>query len=174
MRPELQTNRLRLRPWGLADLELTVNMDLDTDVGRYLYFHEQPTAEQRREVTRERMTSDWPPVGGMWFVDWADSGESLGWCGLFPLEDSGLIEIGYHFVTAAWGQGVATEAGTRVLDYGFRELAPDPIVAVTHPENAGSQNVLRKIGLRSEGLRFHYGLNLSFFFLDRDSYLTFR
>ena len=95
-------------------------------------------------------------------------------CGLSFLEDPGLIEIGCHFVTVTWGQGVATEVGTCVLDYGFRELASNPIVAVTCPENAGSQNVLRKIGLRSEGLRFHYGLNLSFFFLDRDSYLTFR
>ena len=68
-------------------------------------------------------------------------------CGLSFLEDPGLIEIGYRFVTADWGQGVATEVGTRVLDYGFRELASEPIVAVTHSENAGSQNVLRKIGL---------------------------
>ena len=95
-------------------------------------------------------------------------------CGLSFLEDPGLIEIGCHFVTVTWGQGVATEVGTRVLDYGFRELALDPIFAVTHPENAGSQNVLRKIGLRSDGFRFHYGVNLNFFSLDRDSYLTFR
>ena len=78
MRLELQTNRLRLRPWGLGDLELIVTMDLDTDVGRYLYFHEQPTAEQRCEATPEPMTSDWPHVGGMWFVDWVDCRESLG------------------------------------------------------------------------------------------------
>ena len=40
MRPELHTNRLRLQPWGLDDLEFIVTMDMDTDVGRYLYFHE--------------------------------------------------------------------------------------------------------------------------------------
>ncbi|MCS5605723.1 MAG: GNAT family N-acetyltransferase [Alphaproteobacteria bacterium] len=107
-------------------------------------------------------------------MDWENGGESLGRRGLVSLEGSGLIEIGYHFVTATWGQGVAIEMGTRVLDYGFRELAEDPIVAVTRPENTGSQNVPRKFGLRSDGLRFHYGLNLNFFSLDRDSYLTFR
>ena len=36
MQPELQLNGLRLRPWGLGDLELTVNMDMDNDVGRKL------------------------------------------------------------------------------------------------------------------------------------------
>ena len=80
-------------------------------------------------------------------MDWENGGESLGRRGLVSLEGSGLIEIGYHFVTAASGQGVATEVGTCVLDYGFRELASEPIVAVTHSENAGSQNVVRKIGL---------------------------
>ena len=55
-------------------------------------------------------------------MDWENGGESLGRSGLVSLEGSGLIEIGYHFVTAAWGQGVATDVGNRVLDYGFREL----------------------------------------------------
>jgi RimJ/RimL family protein N-acetyltransferase len=95
-----------------------------------------------------------------------------GLCGLFPLEDSGLIEIGYRFITPAWGKGIATEAATLVLDHGFRKLAIGPIVAVTHPENLGSQRVLTKIGLRSMGLRYHYGLDLSFFSLSSDDYLT--
>ena len=53
MQPELQINRVR--PWGLGDLEFTVTMDMETDVGRKLYFHEQSEAEQRRAVTRERI-----------------------------------------------------------------------------------------------------------------------
>ena len=94
--------------------------------------------------------------------------------GLLPFEKSCLIEIGYRLATAAWGQGAATEVGTRLLNYGLRELALELIAAVIHPENAASQNVIRKIGLRSDGFRFHYGLNLGFFSLDRDNYLTSR
>ncbi len=174
MQPEFLTGRLRLRSWGLDDLEFIVAMDMDPEVGRYLYPHGRPTAEQRRSVTRERITQGWPETGGIWFVEWADSGSPLGWCGLFPLEESGLIEIGYRYVPPAWGKGVATEAAERVLDHGFRELELDPIVAVTHPENVGSQNVLTKIGLKAGGMQFHYGLDLCFFSLGRAEYLNAR
>ena len=96
----------------------------------------------------------------------------LGWCGLFPLEDSGLIEIGYRYVTSAWGRGIATEAARAVLDHGFRALCFDPIVAVTHPANLASQHVLAKIGLTACGSAFHYGQWLRFFQLSRAAYLS--
>ena len=172
MLPEIRTDRLRLRRRRLDDLEFPVAMDMDPDVGRYLYPHGWPTVEERRRVNRDRIVSNWPEVGGVWAVEWADQGESLGWCGLFPLEASGLIEIGYRYVPETWGKGVATEAAARVLEHGFREFGFDPIVAVTHPENTGSQTVLTKIGLRPGGLQFHYGLDLSFFSLSRADYLS--
>jgi RimJ/RimL family protein N-acetyltransferase len=67
---------------------------------------------------------------------------------------------------------VATEAARRVLGHGFRDFEFDPIVAVTHPENSASQNVLKKIGLRSGGLQFHYGLDFRFLSLARADYLS--
>jgi RimJ/RimL family protein N-acetyltransferase len=105
-------------------------------------------------------------------VEWRDTPGFLGWCGLFPLEDSGLIEIGYRYVRAAWGQGVATEAARAVLDYGFRALALDPIVAVADPDNRGSHRVLEKIGLRSAGEAWYYGKWLPFYRLTRAEYLA--
>jgi len=172
VQPEFSTARLRLRPWRLDDLEFCVTMNMDPDVGRYLFPHGPPVEAEQRRAWREKITSGWPEQGGIWAVEWARKGEMLGWCGLFPLEESGLIEIGYRYVTAAWGRGVATEAATRVLEHGFRTFAFDPIVAVTHPDNTGSQKVLQKIGLCPSGLQFHYGLDLSFFSLSRDQYLT--
>ncbi len=174
MLPDLDTARLHLRPWRLDDLEFCVAMNMDPDVGRYLFPHGAPVEAEQREMWRHKITSGWPEPGGIWAVEWAGEGKMLGWCGLFPLEATGLIEIGYRYITAAWGKGVATEAAARVLDYGFREFAFDPIVAVTHPENSGSQQVLGKIGLQSGGLQFHYGLDLCFFSLSRDDYLTSR
>ncbi|MDA1099850.1 MAG: GNAT family N-acetyltransferase [Proteobacteria bacterium] len=174
MPPDLDTARLRLRPLRLDDLEFCVAMNMDPDVGRYLFPHGPPMAAEQRDNWRRKITGGWPQPGAIWAVEWAGVEMMLGWCALFFLEESGLIEIGYRYATAAWGQGVATEAAAQVLDHGFRELAFDPIVAVTHPENLGSQQVLKKIGLRPGGLQFHYGLDLSFFSLGRDDYLTSR
>lgn len=43
------------------------------------------------------MLVDWPEIGGYWVAEWRDRSGFLGWCGLFPPEDSGLVEIGYRF-----------------------------------------------------------------------------
>jgi RimJ/RimL family protein N-acetyltransferase len=168
----LETPRLRLRARVLADLEACVAMDLDPEVHRLIYGDRPPEPERQRERLRARIASGWPPVGGIWVVEWQDAPGFLGWCGLFPLEDSGLIEIGYRYVRSAWGQGIATEAGRAVLAHGFGELRIDPIVAVTRPANLASQRVLEKIGLRPRGRAFHYGRSLAFYHLGRADYLA--
>jgi RimJ/RimL family protein N-acetyltransferase len=169
--PVLETPRLRLRPRTIDDLEAHVAMDLDPEVHRYI-FAEPPEPDAWRAHLVARITSGWPPVGGIWVAEWRDTPGFLGWCGLFPLESSGLVEIGYRYVRAAWGRSVATEAAQAVLDHGFRALALDPIVAVTHPDNRGSHRVLEKIGLRRAGEAWHYGQWLPFYRLTRAQYLA--
>ena len=111
-----------------------------------------------------------PAQGGLWVVEWRREPGFLGWCGLFPLEDFGLIELGYRYVRAAWGQGVATEAAVAVLDHGFLALGLDPIVAVTHPDNLASRRVLEKLGFGHEGRARYYGSEVAFYRLTRIDY----
>jgi RimJ/RimL family protein N-acetyltransferase len=167
--PELATARLRLRPRRLDDLEANLAMDLDPEVHRHIFLNGPPDPEAHRAELRERVTSGWPVQGALWVVEWRERPGFLGWCGLIPLEDSGLIEIGYRYLRAAWGQGVATEAGHAVLRHGFEVLGFDPIVAVARLENRASRHVLEKLGLRYQGLRFHYGLDLAFYSLERNA-----
>ena len=169
--PELVTARLRLRARTLDDVEANLAMDLDPEVHRHIYLHGPPDPAAHRADLQAKIASGWPPRGGLWVVEWRAQPGFLGWCCLIPLEDSGLIEIGYRYVRAAWGRGVATEAGRVVLDHGFRSLGLDPIVAVARRENLASRRVLEKLGLRYQGLRFHYGLNLAFYELARAAYL---
>jgi RimJ/RimL family protein N-acetyltransferase len=169
---DLTTERLRLRPRTMADLDACVAMDLDPQVHRFIYLQGPPDPMRHRQYLRARIAAGWPPRGGIWTVEERTTPGFLGWCGLFPLEDSGLIEIGYRYVPSAWGRGVASEAGRAVLDHGFRVLGIDPIVAVTHPDNLGSQRVLEKIGLRARGNAVHYGLSLRFYHLSRSDYLA--
>ena len=168
----LTTERLRLRPRTMADLEACVAMDLDPEVHRFIYGDSPPERREHRAHLRARIASGWPAVGGIWVVEWQHAPGFLGWCGLFPLEGAGPIEIGYRYVRSAWGQGVATEAGRAVLDHGFRRLGFDRIVAVTHPANLASQHVLEKLGLKPCGAAFHYEQSLSFFELRRDEFLA--
>ena len=168
----LETARLRLRPRIMADLEANLAMDLNPAVHRYIFVHGPPDpAAQRADLTRKIQTG-WPARGGVWAVEWRDTLGFLGWCGLFPLEGTGPIEIGYRYIPQAWGQGVATEAARAVLDHGLRTLSFDPIVAVAHPENRASRRVLEKIGLLAANHAFHYGAELAFYRLARREYLA--
>jgi RimJ/RimL family protein N-acetyltransferase len=169
--PELLTARLRLRPRTLDDLEANLAMDLDPEVHRYIFVHGIPDARAHRAELCRRITTP-PAQGALWVVEWRREPGFLGWCGVFPLEASGLLELGYRFVRAAWGQGIATEAAKAVLDHGFRELELDPIVAVAHPDNLASRRVLEKLGFRHEGPARYYGTEVAFYRLCGRQYLA--
>ncbi len=173
MIPLIETARLRLRPRSPADLEAYLAMDQDPAVAKYIW-GDPPGPDERRAELEERLRNDGKVPGGSWTVEDKATSDFLGWCGLMELEKSGLIEIGYRYLPKAWGRGLATEAAARVLDYGFRDFGFDPIVAVVHPENRGSQRVLEKIGLVCVGEAFHYGQDLPFFRLSREVYLAAR
>jgi RimJ/RimL family protein N-acetyltransferase len=167
--PEIVTARLRLYPPWPGDLEARLAMDRDQEVMRFTRPVPEDAEAQRKEI-RDRILK--PPPGAFWHVEERQAPGFIGWCGLFPLEDSGLMEIGYRFLRAAWGRGLATEAAATALDHGFRKLKLDSIVAVCDPDNAASYRVLHKIGLRVQRRARHYGLELAFFELRRDDYLA--
>jgi RimJ/RimL family protein N-acetyltransferase len=166
----LETARLILRPRTIADLNANLAMDLNPAVHRYIY-PSPPDPETQRRRLGSQIVEGWPAKGGLWVVEEKAAPGFLGWCALVPLEKSGFIEIGYRYLPAAWGRGIATEAARRVLDHGFRVLGFDPIVAVTNPANAASQNVLGKIGLKRDGMAFHYGQDVAFFRLGAAEFL---
>ncbi|WP_412674264.1 GNAT family N-acetyltransferase [Agrobacterium rubi] len=70
-----------------------------------------------------------------------------------PLPTTGSItepdfELGYSLSQNEWGQGYATEIASALRDWFFDQNLASKFVAFTHPDNAASQNVLTKIGMR--------------------------
>jgi ribosomal-protein-alanine N-acetyltransferase len=81
----------------------------------------------------------------------------IGRCGLQPLENSGLIELGYTFVPRAWGKGYATEAAMEVLRTAFGDWGLEKVVAIAKGENRASIRVMEKIGMQHCGRERFYG-----------------
>jgi RimJ/RimL family protein N-acetyltransferase len=171
--PVLLTERLRLRPRTAADLDANLAMDLDPEVHRYVYIHGPPDpVVHRRELARQ-IEQGWPaPEGALWVVEERAQPGFLGWCAVFPLQHTQQIELGYRYARQAWGRGIATEAGRAVLTHAFRELAIDPLVGVTHPDNRQSRHVLEKLGFRYRGLAWYYDTHLTLYRLSRDQFLA--
>ncbi len=159
--PVFDTERLYLRPRSHDDVDALVAMHGDPEVMRYVGDGSVPNAADRRTSVIDGLAVPLPAGLGIWSVFPRDARDDLlGSTFLVPLPDTDLVEIGWRFHRAAWGQGFATEAASAVLDYGFATLGLDEIVAVVYLENVRSIRVMERLGLKPAGTCFAYGKDL--------------
>lgn len=150
---ELETARLRLRQWKEEDLEHFHALNDDPEVMRY--FPSRLTRSESDDLAR-RISSLIEEKGwGFWALETRDEGRFIGFTGLHALETkfpfSPCVEAGWRLARAYWGKGLATEAATAALDFGFRRLDLREIVAFTALGNTRSQAVMGRLGMiRSE------------------------
>ena len=162
--PEFQTERLLITPYGAEHLDANLEMDMDPDVMRYIGDGTVTPRDERSRILRAQIGLK--DGMGKWSIfPKSDPGDYLGWAGIFPLKDHHTIELGYRFKKDVWGKGFATEAARPLIAYGFDVLKLNEITAVTHPENAASQNVLRKLGFEARDAEFAYGQMQPIFYL---------
>jgi ribosomal-protein-alanine N-acetyltransferase len=66
-----------------------------------------------------------------------------------------------------WHRGLATEAASASLQWGFEELALERIVAIVHPENLRSRRVIAKLGMACWGEARYFGMDCLRYEIDR-------
>jgi [ribosomal protein S5]-alanine N-acetyltransferase len=62
-------------------------------------------------------------------------------------------ELGYWLGVDAWGHGLATEAASALVDFGFRTWQLERVYAHVLDGNTASCRVLEKLGMLDEGIR---------------------
>jgi len=68
------------------------------------------------------------------------------------------VDLGYRFMSAYWGKGIATEAGKACVEGEFDTLGLQRMIATVLPKNAGSIRVLEKLGFEYEKTIIEDGL----------------
>ena len=149
----LKTQRLCLRPFLETDLQNLIDLDTDPEVMRFIGVGKVSSLEETNELLVKILKRQAGfTTYGTWMANLI-SGENIGWFTLKPnLGLNGDFELGYRLKQKFWGQGFATEGSMFLVQYGFEVLKVKKIVAVTDPENKGSQHVLKKCGLIDKGL----------------------
>jgi RimJ/RimL family protein N-acetyltransferase len=153
----LETNRLILRSFQESDLGAFVRYRSDPAVAKYQGW-DAPYGIDAAATFIQEMKERHPGTKGEWYqiaVELKASGEMIGDCAFHALpQDEQQAEIGFTLSRRYQGQGYATEAVTRLLDYLFGELGLDRVLATCDAENLGSAKLLERIGMRREG-HFH-------------------
>ena len=146
----LETKRLLLRAIQAEDIHPLVQLWTDPEVTRYMGGpREQAYLEK---VFAEDLNNPTPDIYDLWPVIEKASSQVVGHCGLLDKEIEGQpeIELTYVMAKSAWGKGYATEMALALKQYAQEQMGLDRIVALIDPDNAASERVALKVGLRFE------------------------
>lgn len=140
----LETERLVLRRFVEADIDLLFSLHNDPEVMRFLTGGEPTSLEEIERDYYERFASD-----GYWVAHERASGAFLGWFALHPTQDRdpGELELGYRLHRTAWRKGYATEGSRALIRKGFAEMGARRVWAETMAVNLPSRRVMEKSGL---------------------------
>ena len=145
----LETERLILRSFVASDAAELAPIVADLEVMRHIGTGAPMTGAEARAYV-ERCIHNERTVGyARYALQLKDGGALIGFCGYAPAPD--YIDFGYRLASRYWGRGLAMEAATAAVDYGFRDLKLTEIVATAFPENTRSLRVIEKLGFTYTG-----------------------
>jgi [ribosomal protein S5]-alanine N-acetyltransferase len=146
--PTFETARLRLRPYGEADiaelLPLIGARQVAATTLRIAHSYTEQDARDFLALAQE--------PGKIWLaITLRRDGRQIGGIGLRVDDQHQHAELGYWLGAPYWGQGYATEAAREMLRYGFEELPLHRIFASHFKHNPVSGRILVKLGMHHEG-----------------------
>ncbi len=155
--PTIETGRLILRPFTLADATDVQRLVGDRDIASTTINIPHPYEDGMAEEwirAQEQKFERGESVG--FAITHGKQGYLIGAIGLTLTSDHDRAEIGYWIGKPYWNQGHCTEAASSVLKYGFEILGLNRIYATHFSRNPASGRVMQKIGMKHEGhLRQH-------------------
>jgi ribosomal-protein-alanine N-acetyltransferase len=147
IRKVIETERLLLRPPELRDVDAIFEIQSDSEWAEYQL--EPPYTRARAEHAVAYMVlCDWNTQAN-WAVVLA--GEMVGTVNLTFAAGGRIGSLGYGVHKRMWGQGLAREAITAVLDHAFAAETFSRARAHTKPQNERSVGLLRRLGFTHEG-----------------------
>lgn len=157
----IETERLRLRPFTMADVEpMYRNWASDCEVTKYLTW---PTHDS--EKVTEMVISDWisqydNPTSYQWAIELKEGQELIGSIGVVKLDsDIAAVDIGYCMSKAWWGKEIMPEALRAVIAFFFEKVGMNRIAARHDRNNPKSGRVMEKAGMTYEGVQRMGGRN---------------
>jgi RimJ/RimL family protein N-acetyltransferase len=142
--PVLQTMKLTLSPCCPSDCADFMDLELDPEVMRFL--NGGHAVDHKQSYPDATFLMPRGTEAYVWTARRKTNDAFVGWFCLWP-ESERVAELGYRLRRLDWGQGLASEGASALLDWGFSSDLYDKIFASTMAVNQASRRVLEKIGL---------------------------
>lgn len=151
--PSFETQRLILRKITVNDLDDIFEFSSDPDVAHHMTWE----VNKSKDETLNNFVG--AVVGGYengQSADWAivhkESNKVIGTCSFVDWSNEHKkAEIGYVLNKNYWSNGLASEAITVVINFGFESLQLNRIEGGCDTDNIGSEKVMLKAGFDYEG-----------------------
>ena len=148
----LETERMVLHRFTLADVDHLIDLDSDPEVMRFLTGGISTPREVIQDDILPAFLRSYEPVSGLgvFAAIKKESEEFLGWFG-FRSKDAAHpneVALGYRLRQAVWGQDYAAEGARALIRKGFTELGIQRVFATTYQDNLASRRVMEKAGLK--------------------------
>lgn len=182
----LYSQRLVLTPFDASNVDFSIELFTDAEVRKY-------TGGPMTEDQIRNEMPNWTRRGGngcigIWYIAQRSSEEKLGTVALLPMPvddrvtrfdllvpdrmPESDIEVGFFLKRSAWGQGYATEACRRIIQFAFEDSPLTEIVATFDTNNRASRNVLEKAGFIDRGTMRTYGEDGPNYRITRDEWMA--
>ncbi|MEJ2204176.1 MAG: GNAT family N-acetyltransferase [Gemmatimonadota bacterium] len=147
----IETERLRLRPFGLDDVSEVLSYAQDPEWSRYLRTLPRPygRADAERFIARQLLSDR--AVHPSWAIVY--EGVVIGGINLRFNFEHRSAELGYSIARSQWNHGFCTEAARAVIEHAFS--THEDLIRVharADDQNGASQRVMEKVGMVKEGV----------------------
>ncbi|MBE9167054.1 GNAT family N-acetyltransferase [Pleurocapsales cyanobacterium LEGE 06147] len=166
----LETQRLILREFQQEDLCQLAPILANPQVMKF-----SPTGILSFQQTRTKINgfiASYKKNGfGKWAVIFKESNRLIGYCGIAveQIDNVDERELGYRLDPAFWGRGLATEAASIVIQYGFEQLRFPHILGIVERENMASVRVLEKLGMKYKRKTVFHGVKMDVYQVSGES-----
>jgi RimJ/RimL family protein N-acetyltransferase len=149
----LETERTILREIVESDAEFILDLLNQPSFIKYIGDRNVRTVDEARNYIESRFTESYKKFGfGMWAVVLKETNALAGICGFVKRDSLPEADIGFAFLPQFERKGYAFESASAAMRYGADVLKLPCVLAITSKDNASSQKLLERVGLKFERL----------------------
>ena len=144
----LESQRLLLKPILESKLNILHNIFIDPYVRRYLCDDRICSRQQVEEMLLESQKLFNEQRFRLWFLETKGEQHIIGIVGLWYFFSEKQPQLIYALLPEAVKKGYATEASNRIIEYCFKNLGYEYLLASCDKPNLESQKVAQSIGMK--------------------------